>query len=226
MKTKKPMVKETVGALYYAFNIPSTTGDFDISTYEETNRSDVVKNIGTAENSESAVVRASGGDYVAATQTANIEQEVEVVAFDPADVARMRGDKVTKYLVKGGSASQRPYFAFGKVKKLLGGGAEYTWYPKCQLVENTDDIGTSEETFSEQNDTLTIRALSFNDVGMKFVRVNSEMANFPTGLTEAQFFTKPLTSDEEIEALIESNTDEEIEALIESNTDADTEENP
>ena len=37
MKTKKPMVKETVGALYYAFNTPNEKGEFDVTTYEETN---------------------------------------------------------------------------------------------------------------------------------------------------------------------------------------------
>jgi len=202
MKTKKPMVKETVGALYYAFNTANEKGEFDISTYEETIRSEVVKNIGTTENSESTVVRASGGNYVSASQTASVEQAVEVVAFDPEDVAKMRGDEIGKYLVKSGKTAQRPYFAFGKVVKKLGGAVEYVWYPKCQLVENTDDIATSEDTYSEQNDTLTIRALDYDDEGNKSVRVNSEMSNFPEGLTEEKFFTKPVTTDAEIEALV------------------------
>ena len=202
MKTKRPMVKETVGALYYAFNTPDEHGEFDISKYEETSKSDVVKNIGTTENSESTVVRASGGDYVTASQTSSVEQAVEVVAFDPGDVAKMRGDTIGTHLVKSGKPAQRPYFAFGKVVKKIGGGVEYVWYPKCQLVENTDDIATSEESFSEQNDTLTIRALAFDEDGNKSVRVNSEMSNFPEGLTEEKFFTKPLTTDEEIEALV------------------------
>ncbi len=202
MKNKKPMVKETVGALYYAFNKPTEKGDFDINSYEETIRSDVVKNIGTTENSESTVVRASGRDYVTASQTSSVEQAVEVVAFDPGDVAKMRGDSIGKYLVKSGKAAQRPYFAFGKVVKKLGGAIEFVWYPKCQLVENTDDIATSEDTYSEQNDTLTIRALEFDDEGNKSIRVNSEMDNFPAELTEDMFFEKPLTTDEEIEELI------------------------
>lgn len=202
MKNKKPMVKETVGALYYAFNTPDENGEFDISQYEETVKSDVVKNIGTTENSESTVVRASGNDYITASQTSSVEQAVEVVAFDASDIARMRGDSIGTYLVKSGKASTRPFFAFGKVVKKLGGAVEYVWYPKCQLVENTDDIATSEETYNEQNDTLTIRALAFDDDGNKSVRVNSEMSNFPEGLTEEMFFTTPLTTDAEIEELI------------------------
>lgn len=209
IETKRPMIKETVGALYCAFNTPTENGEFDISSYETTQKRDVVKQIGTTENSESSVVRASGGDYVTASQTSSVEQAVEVVAFDTEVVARMRGDKVGKYLIKSGASSQRPYFAFGKVVKKLGGIVEYVWYPKCQLAENTDDIATSEESFSEQNDTLTIKALSFDDAGNKSVRISSEMANFPKGLTEEMFFDKVLTTDEEIDAIVAKITPEQ-----------------
>lgn len=202
IETKRPMIKETVGALYVAFNKLKENGDFDIENYEGTKRRDVVKQIGTTENAESTVVRASGGDYVTASQTSSVEQAVEVVAFDTDVLARMRGDAVGKYLIKSGAPSQRPYFAFGKVVKKLGGVIEYVWYPKCQLAENTDDIATSEDKFSEQNDTLTIKALSFDDAGNKSVRISSEMDNFPKGLTEEMFFEKVLTTDEEIDALV------------------------
>lgn len=204
MKTKRPMIKETVGSLYLAFNTPDQYGNFDITTYEETIKSDVVKNIGTTENAESTTVRASGQDYETVSQNSSVDQAVEVIAFDPEDIAKMRADKIEKYLVKSGAASKRPFFAFGKVKKMIGGAVEYVWYPKCQLIENTDDIATSEDTFSEQNDTLTIRAYAFDKEGNKSVRINSEMSNFPEGLTEEMFFAKPITSDEEIEDLMEN----------------------
>lgn len=206
MQTKRPMVKQTVGALYLAFNTPNKDGEFDISTYEETIKSEVVKNISTTENAESTPIRASGQDYMTVSQNSSIDQAVEVIAFDPEAVAKMRADKIGKYLIKSGATGERPYFAFGKVVKKTGNMVEYAWYPKCQLTENTDDIGTSEESFSEQNDTLTIRAYSFDEEGNKSVRVNSEMSIFPEGLTEEMFFTKPLTTDEEIEALITPGT--------------------
>lgn len=210
MKTKRPMVKETVGALYYAFNNPDEGVEFDISKYNETNKSEVVKTINTTENSDSTVVKASGKDYVTASQTDTVEQAVEVVAFDPGDVAKMRGDNIGQYGVKSGAPTTKPFFAFGKVVKKLGGGLEFVWYPKCQLVSNTDDIATSEESFNEQNDTLTIRAYAYDDAGNKSFRVNNEMSNFPTGLTEEQFFTKPIGDDADIEAIInpEGNNDD------------------
>ena len=61
IKTKNPMVKETVGALYYSFNKGNENGDFDEASYEdEVVKSEVVKNIATTENAESVIVRASG----------------------------------------------------------------------------------------------------------------------------------------------------------------------
>lgn len=203
IKNKKPMLKETVGALYYAFNTPTETGDFNPSAYDATNKSEVVKKIGTTENSESTVVKASGKDYMTASQTSSVEQAVEVVAFDPEDLAKMRGDNIsTSGLVFSGKSTQRPFFAFGKVVKKVGGGFQFVWYPKCQLVENTDDIETSEDTFKEQNDTITIRAYGFDADDNKSVRVDSEMASFPEGLTEEKFFAKPILSDADLEVAL------------------------
>lgn len=209
MKVKRPMIKETVGSLHYAFNRPDENGEFDIKNYEETVSKDVVKKIGTTENADSTVVRASGNDYVTASQTSSVEQAVEVVAFDPEDLARARGDQIGKYGVTSGRSTQKPYFAFGKVVKKIGGAVEYVWYPKCQLTENTDDIETSEETFSEQNDTLTIKAYSYNNEGDKSYRINSEMSNFPKGITEELFFENVITCDEDIEKILATlNPDE------------------
>ncbi len=202
MQTKRPMIKETVGALYLAYNNPETGIEFDLTKYKETIKSEVVKKIGTTENAESAVVRASGKDYVTASQTSSIEQSVEVIAFDPEDTAKMRGDQIGKYGVTSGRATQRPYFAFGKVVKKVGGGVTYKWYPKCQLAENTEDAETSEESFNEQPETLTIKAYSYNDEGDKSYSIDSEMSNFPTGITEELFFNQVVTSDADIDKIL------------------------
>lgn len=201
--TKKPMIKETVGALYYDFNTPDSNGEFS-DTYESTVvKSNVVKNIDTTENAESVTVRASGEDYITVNQNQSIDMAVEVIAIDPADLARMRADVVGQGgLNRSGRTAKRPFFAFGKVKRLVGGGVEFAWYPKCQLVENTDNIATKEDTFSEQNDTVTIRAYAYNSDGDKKTYVNSEMSNFPEGLTEDSFFAKPLLEDSDLAAAV------------------------
>lgn len=210
IKTKKPMVKETVGALYYSFNKENENGDFDEASYEdEVVKSEVVKNISTTENAESVIVRASGKVYDTVNSNEYIDMAIEVVAFDPADLAKMRADKIGESgLNRSGATKKRPFFAFGKVKKLLNGGVEYAWYPKCQLVENTDDIGTKEENFSEQNDTITIRAYDYNNDEDKKAWVNSEMSNYPEGLTEDKFFSKPILTDDDLTNAIAAKSQE------------------
>lgn len=203
MKTKRPMIKETVGSQYYAFNTPTESGEFNSSAYEQTIKTDTVKSIGTTENSESATVKASGKDYTTVSQSSNVELAVEVIAFDPDDLARMRGDIADESgLISSGRNSERPYFAYGKVVKKVGGGVRYDWYPKCQLVENTDDIATKEENFSEQNDTVTIRAYAFNEAGDIKNYVDSEASNFPENLTEEKFFTKPIITKDDLAAAL------------------------
>ena len=119
--TKKPKIKETVGALYYAFNTMKENGDFDPENYETTTKSDVVKTINTTDNTGSTVVRASGTDYATAYNTASVDNEVEVVAIDPEDLSKMKGDDIHENgLILSGAPRIRPFFAFGKVVKKDG----------------------------------------------------------------------------------------------------------
>lgn len=204
IKTKKPMITETVGGMYYCFNTLTETGEYDPENYEEdTSKCNNIKTIDTTENAESVTVKASGEDYETISQNENIDMAVEVVAFDSGDLAKMRADVIGKGgLNRSGRTSRRPFFAYGKVKKMIGGGVEYAWYPKCQLIDNTDNISTKEENFTEQNATVTIRAYSYNSLGDKRVYVNSEMSNFPKGLTEEKFFDKPILTDEDLEKVV------------------------
>ena len=199
MKQKKPMMKETVGAQYYSFCSQDENGNIDYSKYGDTIKTEVVKKIGTTENSETSTVRASGKDYASFNQSSSTELQVEVIAFPPDDLAKMRGDNIDESgLNSSGASSERPYFAYGKVVKKVGGGVRFDWYPKCQLTENTDDIETSEDTFSEQTDTVTIKAYPFDDKGNIKNYVDSEMENYPQNLTEEQFFTKPIVTKEDL----------------------------
>lgn len=201
MEKKKPMIKETVGALYVAFNTPKEDGTFNPEEYEETIKSEVVKKVGTTENGDSTTVRASGTDYETVNNTSSVDLAVELIAFAPKDMARMRGEKVLDNgLVESGDG-ERPYFAYGKVVKKVGGGYRYDWYPKCQLLENTDDISTSEESFSEQTDTVTIRAYKFDGRNFKMY-IDSEIKSFSGKLTEEKFFEKPILNAADLDAIL------------------------
>lgn len=202
MQTKKPMIKESVGSLYYAFN-KGENNVFDASKWDETVNSPVIKNINRTENGDSTPVKASGIDYTTVSQTASEDIQIEVVAFNPDDLARLRGESVDEGgLILSGRTSERPYIALGFPVLKVGGGVKYVWYPKCQLVENTDEIATKEESFSEQNDTLTFRAYAFNDTNDKKSYVDSESTSFPEGLTEEKFFTKPILTKEDLASAI------------------------
>lgn len=199
INTKKPAIKESVGALYYVFDTPSENSTDFTGNYEENvTKSEVVKSVSVTENGDSTPVFASGRTYETISDKTSIDLSVEVVAFDSADLRKMRGDTVgTNGLILSGKPSARPFFAFGKVVKLRGGDVRYVWYPKCQLSENTDDISTKEESFSEQNDTVTIKALPFDADGNIEATYDSSVKKVE-GMTEDKFFAKPILKDADL----------------------------
>ncbi|WP_201290399.1 major tail protein [Erysipelothrix anatis] len=203
MKQKKPKLKLTVGAFFYNIMSPLVDDDFDPTKYQETVKSPVIKSIGTSENAESTTVNSSGIDYDTVDQNSSIELEVEVVAFDPTDLAKLRAEKVDeKGLVLSGRSTTRPYFAVGVPVIKKDGIVRYTWYPKCKLVSNTDESKTSEESYSEQNETLSIRAYAFNAEKDFKTYVDTEMDVAPEGLTEDKFFAKPILTPQDLEAAL------------------------
>jgi phi13 family phage major tail protein len=187
--TKTPKIKQSVGAQYICFASTTTPGTYETSV----EKSEVVKSISTSENAESTSVRASGKDYKVVNQQANVEISVEVVAFVQETLSKMRGETSDAGgLILSGAGTDRPYFAYGKVVLLDGGVKRYEWFPKCQLVSNTDDVKTSDTSYSEQNDTLTIRAMAFDAAGNTKAYVQTDNTNFPAGLTEDEFFAAPI----------------------------------
>lgn len=202
IENKKPPIKETVGSQYICFATATEDNIFDGTYEEDVERTDVVKSVKVSENSESTTVRASGTDYETVSSSSGHEISVEVVAFPAETLSKMRGDTIDMGgLIITNTNSTKPFFAYGKVVKMKGGKVRYDWYPKCQLAENTDDVATSEEKFSEQNDTLTIKAFAFNDKGEIKTSINADY-KMPEGLTEEKFFTKPILSVEDLTAAI------------------------
>lgn len=197
IKTKKPPMKQTVGAQYLCFANADESGGYD-GTYEaDVEKTEVVKNVKVTENSETSDVYASGKVYDSDTPTSSIDIEVEVIAFPDDTISRMRGDTVgTSGLILSGGNSERPVFGYGKVVLLKDGKCRYEWYPKCKLTENSDDIATSEEKASEQTDTIKIRAYPFDAEGNIVSKVTESTA--PAGLTEEKFFAKPILTDADL----------------------------
>lgn len=198
---KKPPYKESIGAQYYCFNNPEDGIDFDLKKYEENVvKEETVKSVTITESAESTPIMASGKVYDTKSQIPYIDIEVEKLATDADDLARMRGDLVDEGgLIQTTTTPTKPFFAYGKTVELSGGKYRYDWYPKCQLIENTDETKTREESFEEQNDTLTIRAYAFDEKG-KIVKnsVDSSSTHYPEGLTEDAFFNAPIITKEDL----------------------------
>lgn len=201
--SKRPPRKETVGAQYICFNTMTEDGEWTSEFEPEVEKAAVVKSVKVSDNSESSDVYASGDVYDTDDAKAAVTIETEVVAFPAETLARMRAATVDPGgLVLDGASKRRPYFGYGKVVKLKNGNVRYEWFPKCKLTENSDDISTSEEKPSEQNDTITISAYSFDADGNKRTYVDSTMESFPEGLTEDKFFEKPILTKEDLAAAV------------------------
>lgn len=198
IETKRPPIKETVGAQYYCFATKKEGSTEFTGQYEETvTKTNTVKTVTVTENGESIPIYSSGDVYDTVDDIATHSIETETVAVVASDLDRMRGDIITESgLVLTNTTPERPYFAYGKVVKLKGDHVRFDWYPKCKLVENSDESSTREESFSEQNETKTITAYPFDEAGNIRVKWDSTYGVAPW-VTEELFFSKPILSESE-----------------------------
>lgn len=191
---KKPPLKQTVGAQYLCFNTMSIDGEWTETFQTDVEKTKVVKSVKVTDDTESADVYSSGEVYDTENTINKMEIEVEVIAFPELTLCKMRGDDVDAGgLIRSGGAGVKPFFAYGKVVKLKGGKVRYEWYPKCKLSENSNETATSEDKFKEQTDTIKIVAYPFDKNGSIVCKVASD-AGMPEGLTEDNFFAKPILS--------------------------------
>ncbi len=92
--TRKPPIKETVGAQYVCFNKMDDDGNWTNAFDEEVEKTEVVKSVKVTENAESSDVYASGKIYDTDNTASATSVETEVIAFPADTLARMRGDVV------------------------------------------------------------------------------------------------------------------------------------
>lgn len=202
LKEKRPPIKETVGAQYICFALPGTNGEFTGTYEEDIEKTEVVKSVKVSEGSENTPIYGSGKIYQTNSLNSGTEISVEVIAFPEETITRMRGESVSQNgLILSGADSERPFFAYGKVVILSGKNYRYEWFPKCQLVSNTDDIETKEDKVKEQNDTFTIQAMPFDDFGNIKAYVESTLTK-QDKLTEGLFFSKPIMNDADLESIL------------------------
>ena len=186
---KKPSTKYTVGAQYICFN---TDDDWDASDFEASvTKLPTVVDINIADNSNSYQSYASGIVYESDTIVNYKEISVTQLAFEEEIIAKMKGDTVDTGIIMSGGFKTRPYFAYGVPIIKKDKTMDLRWFPKCQLVDNSDKTATSTDSHSDQTDTLTIRAYGFDaDQNQEVSVLTSDSNN--AGITEAAFFAAPV----------------------------------
>lgn len=203
--TKKPPIKETVGAQYICFDQMDENDGWTNKFEDEVEKTNVVKSVKVTENAEANDVYASGEVYDTDNSNSGTDIEVEVAAFPDDTLSKMRGEEASESgLTLGGGKAIRPFFAYGKAVKLKGGKKRFDWYPKCKLAENSDENATKEEKYKEQTDTIKITAYGFDDEGNTFSKITE--SNFPEGLTEEKWFAKPILTDADLTAALAGTT--------------------
>lgn len=203
--TRKPPMKETVGAQYVCFATKSEDDDWAGIFEVDVEKTETVKSVKVTENLENSDSYASGKVYDTDTSMSYVDIEVSVLAFPADTLAKMRAETMDDGgLILSGGSGVRPYFAYGKVVKMKKDNYRYEWYPKCKLVDNSDEIATREEKFSEQTDTITIRAYPFDTGSNVKSYVDSTASNFPDGMTEDKFFSKPILTAADLASAIKA----------------------
>lgn len=200
--SKKPPIKLTVGAQYICFNTMTTDGEWQSGQYA----SDVTKlpTVVSAEISDVADTYdayASGAIYDTDTDVIAKQIAVENIAFSNLLIAQMRGDTIDGGVIVSGGKRVRPYFAYGLVKLFKDGSKHLCWYPKCKLIENDDTNATSNESHTDQNKSVTIKAFTINDNGDTDVSIDTSVTEY-ADVTEAEFFATPIETAAEAKALI------------------------
>ena len=94
INTKKPPIKETVGAQYICFNTMSEENEWTEQFEEDVEQTKVVKNVSVTENAEATDVYSSGEVYDTDNSQSSTDIAVEVIAFPADTLAKMRGDIV------------------------------------------------------------------------------------------------------------------------------------
>ncbi len=193
MITKQtPMRSVGVGSLYQNFFSTVTPGTYEAEVFY----SDVVATIKTSEERSSESVYGSNKIYEEDIVASPAMLEIEVLAYPPLNVARMRGNVVAGGFVTHNRYDEGEYFAQGVVYPKRGGHLKYVWYPKCRLVDTNKESQTKNDGGNNsQNRTLSIQTYEYNDAGDWQIEYDTELlAAGVTPMTEAQFFAAVLVA--------------------------------
>ncbi len=188
---QKPFRNVGVGALYQCFEDAAGTNGYASDVY----KSEALVKIGVSEQGKMDPIYGSSKVYDNDVIVSPPTLAVEVLAYDPANLARMRGSAVSGGFVTRNRFDEGEYFAQGVVYPKRGGHFVYVWYPKCRMIETSKDHETAtKDNTGGQNRTVNLQVYEFNDAGDWQIEYDTELlAVGETPLKEAAFFAAVLT---------------------------------
>ncbi len=188
---QKPFRNVGVGALYQCFEDAAGENGYSSDVY----KSEALVKIGVSEQGKMDPIYGSSKVYDNDVIVSPPTLAVEVLAYDPANLARMRGSAVSGGFVTRNRFDEGEYFAQGVVYPKRGGHFMYVWYPKCRMIDTSKDHETAtKDSTGGQNRTVNVQTYEFNDAGDWQIEYDTELlVAGETPLTEAEFFAAVLT---------------------------------
>jgi len=189
---QKPFRSVGVGALYQCFEDAVGTNGYSEDVY----KSEALVKIGVSEQGKLDPVYGSNKVYDNDVISSPPTLAIEALAYDPANLARMRGNAVSGGFVTHNRYDEGEYFAQGVVYPKRGGHSKYVWYPKCRMIDTSKDHETaSKDSTSSQNRTVNVQTYEFNDDGDWQIDYDTELLTEGAApLTEAEFFAAVMTA--------------------------------
>lgn len=167
-------------------------------TYDEIVRLPIATELGISGNGTTLEKYASSKLFRSISRETKHEVALTHVGIPVALMDKLKGLVATKGVTFNTTeVTEMPYFAFGFIGNIEGGGKKAVWYPKVQLsnvIDETYVTAESEIDIADVTANLNAYGLNFNNVLYSTFDSYRESAE---GITLDQFIAQPVYSEEQ-----------------------------
>ena len=188
----------------------TTVDDVDVApVYGEITRLPIATKIGIKGNGSVLEKWASSKIFRRVSRETKHEIAIDHVGI-PIDLWDELKGEIVKNGVSFGKTTARelPYFAFGFIGRIEGGGRKAVWYPKCQVSNVIDDSYETAEEEQKINDVtanLVSVGLKYNDVMYGSFDSKRESA---ADITVDKFISEPVYDEKQWDTIVASGESE------------------
>lgn len=167
-------------------------------TYDEIVRLPIATELGISGNGTTLEKYASSKLFRSISRETKHEVALTHVGIPVAVMDKLKGLVAAKGVTFNKTeVTEMPYFAFGFIGNIEGGGKKAVWYPKVQLsnvIDETYVTAESEIDIADVTANLNAYGLNFNNVLYSTFDSYRESA---AGITLDQFIAQPVYSEEQ-----------------------------